>query len=171
LLALAGCGPPSPRDMSSSEVAAELRKVRIEPGLWQTDSRMIDASGPNLPREARAEMLTRGRSVRYCITPERAAHPEGSFLQMHRGSRCAFRDYSTEGGRVSGWMRCTGGGLPGVITTTMEGRHTPTYYEVTMRMESTGMPAGADLIITGRTVARRIGQCPAPRPAAPAARR
>jgi hypothetical protein len=119
---LACCGPPAPRDMSSSEVAAELRKVRIEPGLWQLDSRMIDASGPNLPRQARAKMLTRGRSTRNCITPERAAHPEGSFLQMHRGSRCTFRDYSTEGGRVTGWMRCTGGGLPGVITTSMEGR-------------------------------------------------
>jgi hypothetical protein len=161
---LAGCGPSPPRDMSASEVAAELRKVRIEPGLWQVNSRVIDASGPNLPRQARAEMLTHARSERNCITPERAAHPEGNFLVMHRGSRCTHQDFSTDGGRVTGRMRCTGGGLPGVMTTSMDGRHGPTEYDVVMRMESTGMPAGADLTVTWRTLARRIGDCPAASP-------
>ena len=171
LLALSACGPPTPRDMSKQDVAAELSRVRIEPGLWQVDSRVIDARGPNLPREARARMMGHGQSVRNCMTPERAAHPEGNFLLIHRGSRCAFRDFSTDGGRIVGWMRCTGGDLPGTMTTTMEGRHSPRDYDVTMRMAATGMPTGADLTITARTVARRVGTCPAEPPAPPPTRR
>lgn len=161
LLLVAGCGPTPPRDMSALDVAAELRKVEIEPGLWETNSQVVDAAGPNMPIEARARMMRHRQNVRNCITPEHAAHPEGNFLRMEQGRRCTYRDFSTEDGRITGLMRCTGGGLPGTMTTRLEGRHNPRAYDVIMHMASEGMPGGADVTITARTIARRIGECPA----------
>jgi hypothetical protein len=161
LILLTACGSQGPREMTAHEVAAELRKVRIEPGQWRVESQVIDASGPNMPRQARARFMARRQSIRNCVTPERAAHPEGNFLRIQPGSQCTYRDFSTDGGRVRGWMRCTGGGLPGTMTTTMEGRHGPREYQVVMRMTAEGMPGGADAVITSRTVARRTGECAA----------
>jgi hypothetical protein len=161
IVSVTACGRQEAHNMTAQEVAAELRKVHIEPGLWEVTSRVLDASGPNLPREARARMIAHRQSVRNCVTPERAAHPEGNFLRTQRDSNCTYRDFSTDGGQVRGSMRCTGGGMPGVMTTRMEGRYGPQSYDVTLHMSSTEMPHGADVTIIARTIARRISDCPA----------
>jgi hypothetical protein len=159
---LAGaCGTGAPREMTAADVAAELRKVRIDPGLWEVNSQVIDAVGPNLPRIARARMMAHRLASSNCVTPLQAAHPEGNFVRIQPGSQCSYRDFSTDGGRVHGWMRCTGGGLPGSMTTSMVGRYGRGDYDVTMIMAAQGMPQGADLTITARTIARRVGECPA----------
>lgn len=147
--------------MTAEEVAAELRNVEIEPGLWEVSSAVLDARGPNLPREAQARMKRHRQNVRNCITPAQAAHPEANFLRRREGSLCTYRDFSMRGGRMRGEMRCTGGGMPGTMTTRMDGRHGARHYDLRMRMTSTEMPFGANMVIDTRTIGRRIGDCPA----------
>jgi hypothetical protein len=160
MLAAASCGGGESRDMTAGEVAAELRGLSIEPGLWALSSAVVDARGPNLPREAQARLKRHRQNVRNCVTPAQAARPEATFLTRQAGSRCTYRDFSIRGGRLRGEMRCAGGGLPGSMTTTMDGQYGPRGYDVRMRMTSTGMPEGANIIIDTRTVGRRIGDCP-----------
>lgn len=163
-LAAAACGDGERGNMTVEEVAAELRNVRVEPGLWDMSSQVLAASGPNLPREAQARIERHRQNVRNCISPEQAARPEANFLRRREGGICIYRDFSMRGGRLRGEMRCTGGGLPGSMTTTMDGQYGPRRYDVRMRMTSTGMPEGANMIIDTRTLGRRIGDCPpAPR--------
>jgi len=164
VLATAACGDGESRNMTVEEVAAELRGLRIEPGLWALSSAVLDARGPNLPREAQARLKGHRQNVRSCVTPEQAARPESNFLTRQTDSQCTYRDFSMRDGRLRGEMRCTGGGLPGSMTTRMDGRYGPRSYDVRMRMTSTGMPEGANMTIDTRTVGRRIGDCP---PAAP----
>lgn len=168
MIALAACGAGESRNMTAEEVAAELRNVRVEPGLWEVRSEVLDATGPNLPRQAQAEIKGHRRSIRNCITPEQAAHPETNFLRTQRNGHCTYRGFSMRDGRMRGEMRCTGGGMPGVVTTSMHGLHGPRSHDVRMRMTSTGMPEGANMIIETRTVGRRIGACPAAAPPLPA---
>lgn len=167
-LALAACGAGESRNMTVEEVAAELRGLRIEPGLWEISSQVLDANGPNLPRKAQARIKGPRQSVRNCITPEQAAHPESNFLRTQRTGNCTYRDFSMRDGRMRGEMRCTGGGMPGIVTTSMDGLYGPRSHDVRMRMTSTGMPQGANMTIETRTIGRRIGACPPAAPPPPA---
>lgn len=160
LAALAGCGGEADREMSADEVAAELSALSIEPGLWRVASEVTAASGDNLPRAARARIEAHRRSVSSCVTAAEAARPEANFLRQQRDGHCSYRGFSLRSGRMRGQMRCTGGGLPGAVTTEMDGRYRPGAYELIMRMTSTGMPEGANMVIETRTVGRRIGACP-----------
>jgi hypothetical protein len=163
LLALAACGrgpEPEGRDMTAEEVAGELAAVQIEPGLWEATSEVINVSAPNLPREVMTQMVGRETSVRNCITPEQAARPDANFLTAQEGSNCTYSDFSMRNGRLQGVMTCSGGGLPGEMRTTMNGQYGPRSYDITMRMETSGMPQGADMTIEARTTGRRVGACP-----------
>jgi hypothetical protein len=160
LFALAGCGGAGERTMSADEVAAELSHLRIAPGQWETTSAVTAASGPNMPVNVRTEMLRHRRVASNCITPAQAAHPAANFLQMQTGNACTYADFSVAGGRMRGTMRCTGGGMPGLMTTMIEGHYSPTSVDIVMRMAATGQPRGADATIATRTISRRIGPCP-----------
>lgn len=164
LAALAGCDAGEDRDMPAEAVAAELRGVRVEPGLWQVTSAVTGASGPNLPREAKARIERHRRTSRTCISAAQAARPEANFLRARASGQCSYRHFSMRDGRVRGEMRCAGDGLPGTTVTSMDGRYGPRLYDVRMRTVSTGMPEGANMIVETRTISRRIGDCP---PAAP----
>ncbi len=164
LIALAACGEqerqPEGRNMTVNEVAAELAGVRIEPGLWEATSQVVNVSAPGLPREVQTQMVGRETTVRNCITPEQAERPDANFLTAQENSDCTYNDFSMEGGRMRGAMTCSGGGMPGEMRTTMEGEYGPQSYDITMRMETSGMPEGADMTIEARTTGRRIGDCP-----------
>lgn len=160
MLALAACGSATSGDMSAEEVAAELHGLRIEPGLWEVRSEVLDATGPNLPRVAQARIKGPRPAVRTCITPAQAARPEANFLRTQPDSNCVYRGFSLRGGRLRGEMRCTGGGLPGTTTTSMSGQYGARGYRTRMLMVSTGMPFGANMTIDTRIIGRRIGACP-----------
>lgn len=161
LIALAGCGGDAQRAMSADQVAAELAHLSIAPGLWETTSVVIDASGPNMPVNVRDDMLRHRRTERHCITAAEAARPAANFVRMQAGSACTYAGFSVADGRMTGTMRCTGGGLPGVMTTTIDGHYAPNAVDVAMHMSATGQPNGADATIATRTYGRRIGECPA----------
>jgi len=154
--------------MTAGEVAAELRGLRIEPGLWEVRSEVLDANGPNLPRMAQARIKGPRPIVRTCITPAQAARPEANFLRTEPDSNCVYRGFSLRDGRLRGEMRCAGAGLPGTTTTSMSGQYGARGYDTRMRMASTGMPEGANMTIETRTIGRRIGDCPPAAPPPPA---
>lgn len=159
LIALAGCGGDAERAMSADEVAAELAHLQIAPGQWETTSAVTAASGPNMPVNVRDEMLRHRRVASNCITPAEAAHPAANFLQMQAGNACTYTGFAVADGRMRGTMRCTGGHLPGVMTTSIEGHYSPASVDIAMRMVATGQPRGADATIATRTISRRIGPC------------
>lgn len=163
LIALAGCGErkEESRNMTANEVAAELRNVEVEPGLWESVTRIVSVSAPNLPVEARNSMMRPSAPRRNCITPEQAARPDANFFNSAQNSDCTYRDFTMRGGRMQGTMTCTGGGMPGTMTTSMTGEYGPRSYDITLRMQTGGMPQGGDMTFVARTRGRHVGECPA----------
>jgi hypothetical protein len=153
------------REMSANEVAAELQSMQVAPGLWETRRAIVGATGPNMPRQVQSAMLRRIDTARHCITPAEAAQPAASFLARQGGDQCHYYGFAYEGGRMRGLMRCTGGRMPGMMATRIDGRYTADRMDVRMTMEATGQPRGADATIETRISGRRIGDCPAAAPA------
>jgi Protein of unknown function (DUF3617) len=161
-LLVAACGGAgAEREMSADEVAATLQEMRIVSGQWQTSRIVTGATGPNMPRQVQQAMLRRRDIGQHCITPVEAARPAASFLARQGASQCRYYGFSYADGRMQGMMRCTGGGMPGTMETRIEGRYAPDRMDVTMTMNATGQPRGADATITTRISGRRIGACTA----------
>ena len=138
--------------MSAEEIAGQLTNMRIEPGLWELTSEVVDVTAPNLPREVRSRMIGPRSRLRHCITPEQAAHPDANFLAGRDQHNCAYRGFTVEGGRVRGTMFCPD------ATASMNGRYAPRGYDMSMEMQSP-MPGGATMTLQLRARGRRIGDC------------
>lgn len=162
LLALApACGgAPEPANMSAEDVAATLEQISIEPGLWEVASAVTDVRGPNLPFDARRRMVGPRATVRHCIRPEQARQPSAGFLAGRDDDRCAYSDFSMQGGLLRGTMTCPGDRGAGSVETVMLGRYGPAGYVLRMEMANP-MPDGSQmrLIIVNR--GRRVGPCEA----------
>ena len=149
-LLAAGCGEPPDNNMTVEEVADQLSNMRIEPGLWELTSEVIDVRAPNLPREVRNRMVGPRSRLRHCITPEQAARPSANFLAA-RGD-CTYRDFTVQDGRVRGAMSCPD------ATAVMDGRYGPQAYDMGMEMQSP-IPGGAVMTLQLRAKGRRLGAC------------
>ena len=143
---------PEGRNESAGEVADALAEVRIEPGLWEVTSAVVDVRAPNLPIAVRRRMIGPRPGLRNCVTPAQAARPDANFLAGQSRRGCAYRDFSMENGRLRGTMTCPD------VAMTMDGRYGPQAFELRMAMES-AMPDGATMRLDIRTGGRRIGPC------------
>ena len=153
LLAAGGCGrSEEARNMSVEEVAEELANMRIEPGLWELTSEVVEVSAPDLPREVRNRMVGPRSRIRNCITPQQAARPSANFLAARSDHGCSYRAFSVRDGRLSGTMSCP------EVSATMAGRYGPRAYAMSMEMASP-MPGGATMTLQVRARGRRIGDC------------
>ena len=153
LLAAGGCGESEEaRNMSAEEVAGELANMRIEPGLWELTSEVVEVRAPDLPREVRNRMVGPRRRLRNCITPEQAARPSANFLAGRSENDCSYGGFSVRDGQLRGTMTC-----PGVVAT-MAGRYGPRAYETRMEMASP-VPCGGTMTIEVRARGRLIGDC------------
>ena len=161
LLLITACGTPDEkrRDQTAEDVANQLAGVAIEPGLWESASEVVGVSAPDLPLQVQRRMIGPRPSSRACITPEQAARPDANFVAARPGSRCSYRDFSMQGGRISGTMTCPEPGLNRPTIAAMQGRYGPRAYALAMRME-TAMPDGAAMVLEVRGRGRRIGACP-----------
>src|SRR5690606_7092332 len=92
LLVAAGCNDRDPASMTAEQVAAELADIRIEPGLWELTSAVVDVRAPDLPREIRNRMIGPRSRIRHCISPAQAEQPSANFLAMRADSACIYRD-------------------------------------------------------------------------------
>jgi hypothetical protein len=153
-LTAGGCGerPPEPRNLSTEEIADELSGMRIEPGLWELTSEVLDVRAPDLPLELRNRMIGPRRRLRHCITAEQAARPSANFLAARADSACAYRQFSVRDGIVEGAMTCPD------ATARMRGRYGPQAYDMRMEMESP-MSGGATMTLQVRARGRRVSAC------------
>ena len=152
-LASSGCGrPEQARNMSVEEVAEELANMRIEPGLWELTSEVVEVRAPDLPREVRNRMVGPRSRLRNCITPLQAERPSANFLAARGGNDCRYSDFSVRDGQLRGTMSCP------EVTATMVGRYGPRAYAMSMEMASP-MPGGATMTLEVRARGRRIGDC------------
>lgn len=161
LLMLSACdrqaaAPPS--SLSEEEVAAQLAKVKVEPGQWESTTEIVSAKGA-LPKEALEQMTGRRTGSSTCITPEQAARPSAKFMAAQQNSDCTYQDFRMQGGKISGRMTCSGGQMLGDMVTVMNGDYGPTAYDMNMQMETPGLPGGDKILITARTRGQRTGEC------------
>jgi hypothetical protein len=138
--------------MSPDEVADELSGMRIDPGLWELSSEVVEVSAPDLPREVRNRMVGPRSRLRNCISAEQASRPGANFLAMRADSECTYRGFTIREGRMRGTMVC-----PDAVAR-MTGRYGPRAYDLRMAMESP-LPGGATMTLQLRAQGRRIGEC------------
>lgn len=159
LLMLAACKEPAaPPSMSEEQVAAQLARVKIDPGQWEAATEIVSVKG-NLPQEELKQMTGKRTSTSNCITPEQARRPSANFLAAQQNKDCTYQDFRMEGGKLSGRMTCSGGQMLGDMVTVMSGDYGPQSYDMTMRMETPGLPGGDKILITARTKGKRVGEC------------
>jgi len=152
LLAAAGCGGETARNMTAEEVAGELADLRIEPGLWELTSEVTDVRAPDLPHEVRNRMIGPRSRIHHCITPQQAEQPSANFLAFRSESACVYRDFTLDDGRLRGAMACPD------ATARMDGRYGAQAYEMRMQMESP-VPGGSTMTLEVQARGRRIGDC------------
>jgi len=138
--------------MNVEQVAGELAQMRIEPGLWELGSEVVEVRAPDLPREVRDRMVGPRRRLRHCITAEQAARPGATFFAGGAGSGCVYRHFAVRNGGISGAMSCP------EAWTIMAGRYGPQSYDMRMGM-ATPAPGGAIMTLELRATGRRIGAC------------
>lgn len=154
---------------SAQEIAAQVKKVSLQPGEWETTSEIVDAKIENAPEGMPAGMMDamKGRKtmVKNCITPAQAENPDADFLAAQKDGRCTYSGFEMAGGTIKGTVTCAGG-EGGTATMKMEGIYTPASYTTTVDMVSAGM-GGAQardmtMHMTTKVSGKRIGECPAP---------
>ena len=168
LAALAGCNkPPASQDtqiaatdaMSHDAAVTQIEKVQLKPGQWEGRFVMerIDMSGGEaMPAAARQQMQqAMNRTLRYCVTPEQAAHPDGRAFSGDPGKDCRYSDFAVRGGTVKGNVTCRRDS--GTSSMTMAGIYAPDSYAVQMDMRQTGLPNGVEMAMKARSEGRWIG--------------
>lgn len=178
LLALSACdkgdktpsAPAAGGSQSVEDVAAEMKKVALQPGEWETTSEVVDVkmegAPKGMPPGALDAMKGRKTTFKNCITPEQAANPSADFLTAQKESKCTYSGFQMTGGTVQGAISCPGGQGRG-MTATMKGIYTPTSYDIGMDMTTGGGGAGdasapaMSMQMKMRTTGKRIGECTA----------
>lgn len=175
LLALGACGKSEDKAESGAgeaqsvqEIAAQVKKVSLQPGEWETTSEIVEAKIENAPEGMPAGMMDamKGRktSVKSCITPEQAENPGADFLTAQKDGRCTYSGFEMSGGTIKGTVTCTGQ-QGGTATMKMEGIYTSTSYTTTVDVQSAGMggPEAQDMTMhmTTKVSGKRVGECPA----------
>jgi hypothetical protein len=158
--ALCACGGAGEQgdETSANEVAQQLAQVRIEPGMWERSTDVLSVSAEGMPREAANRLKGRRSSSRHCITREQAARPNATFMATRQNSDCTYRDFTMQGGRVSGNMACSNAESEGIIRTAMSGEYGPQSYDMRMRVEAP-MSSGQIMTTEVRVRGRRVGAC------------
>ena len=157
--AVCGCGSaPEDNEVSRGEVARELARVEVRPGLWEVSTRIVAVAQEGLPHEVAERMKGRRRGFRHCITPAQAARPDANFLAVRGSGRCRDEAFAMSGGRIAGTMVCRD---PGGAETRvrMSGAYGPERYEIRMEMATPGIGAGRTMILETRQQGRRVGEC------------
>lgn len=157
---LAGCGDkPSGEPMSKSEVEAQVEKVKLKPGQWESSFTLEDIDMPNLPgggarmKEQMKKMMSR-TSIRYCVTPQEAENPSGKMFSGQENKDCTYKGFNVGGGSVKGEVSCKSEG--GAMTAVMSGSYSPESYEMHMDMKSSAAAQGAEMRMKAKTSGKWI---------------
>ena len=160
---IAACGETAPEagnagaQTAPSDVARQLARVEVRPGLWEVASEIVSASQPGMPHMLAERMKGPRGTGRHCITPEQAARPDANFLAGRRSGQCSYRDFTMLGGRIAGTMACRD--PAGAETSArMSGTYRAENFDMRMDLETPGL-GGATLNVVVRQSGRRIGDC------------
>ena len=143
---------------------------QIQPGMWETTSRMTDVEVPGMPpamaEQMKAQMANQTQTQSQCITPEQAANPAGSMLSQGEDAQgCTFSDSTFSGGVIRVRGTCPGPAGAGTATMSWEGSYTATTMEgaITAEVQAPPGPEGGPQTIrmSGTLSSRRTGDCPA----------
>lgn len=135
----------------------------IQPGQWETTTRMTSIDMPGAPpamlAQVRAQLANQAQTQSSCITPEQAANPAGSMLNTGSGaSACQFTDSTFAGGVIR-----VNGSCPGPAGASMRmslvGSYTATTMEGRISSDIQGGPQS--MRMSGTLTSRRTGDCPA----------
>lgn len=157
---LAGCGDkPAGTPMTNEEVKAEVEKVQLKPGQWESSFTLEDIDMPDMPgggaqmEEQMKKMMTR-TAIRYCVTPEEAANPGGKMFSGQDNKDCVYKGFNVSGGSVKGEISCKSQG--GAMTAVMSGNYAPESYEMRMDMKTSGAADGADMHMKAKTTGKWV---------------
>lgn len=138
---------------------------QIQPGMWETTSRMTEVEMAGIPPAA-VEQMKAPQTQSQCITPEQAANPAGNMLnQGAENQGCQFPDSTFAGGRINVRGTCQGPNGQGSATMSWQGTYTATTMEgrITVEVQTPGGAEGQtqNLRMAGTLTSRRTGDCPA----------
>ena len=157
---LAACGDkPTGTPMTNDEVKAEVEKVQLKPGQWESSFTLEDIDMPNMPgggaqmEEQMKKMMTR-TAIRYCVTPEEAANPGGKMFSGQENKDCTHKGFNVSGGSVKGEISCKSQGS--TMTAVMSGSYAPESYEMHMDMKTSGAAEGADMHMKAKTTGKWV---------------
>lgn len=171
---LTGCGK-SEKDavnagasMSREDVAAQVSKVRMKPGQWESSFALDDIDFANMPKGApsSAQMKEQMKAsmsrpaVKHCVTLEQAANPSAEMLSGQKDQNCTYKGFDMAGGTIKGQISCDKNGQG--MTATMNGHYAPDSYEMTMDMSTKAGANGVSMTMKARTKGKWLGdQCTA----------
>lgn len=180
---LAGCGKNekdainASAPMSQEQVAAEVSKVKMKPGQWESSFALDDVAFTNMPKGAPSSDQMKGQmkaamsrsAIKHCVTPEQAANPSADLLSGQKDQSCTYKGFDMAGGTIRGQISCGKNGQ--AMTATMTGNYAPDRYDVTMDMTTKGGTDGVAMTMKAHTKGKWLGdQCTAdeakPAPAA-----
>lgn len=158
---LAACGDkPAGGPMSQEEVRQEVRKVQLKPGQWEGTYTLEDIDMPNM-RDGAAQMedqmkkMMSRTSIKYCVSPEEAANPDGKMFSGQQSKDCTYKGFGADGGTVKGEISCKSP-QGGTMNAAMSGSYAPESYEMHMDMKMTGAPNGMDMSMKAKTTGKWI---------------
>ena len=160
LTLLAACSKPAEKaeKLSAADVAAEARKLRLQPGQWETTTLITDMNIPGLSADA-AKAATGTRTVTSnCVTPAQAAQPSAEFLSGAKDGNCTYRRFSMANARINAAMTCEPAAAPGAIAMTLNGGYSPTAFDMGMAMK-TDLPGDLAMTMKARVSGKRVGEC------------
>jgi hypothetical protein len=167
LLALASCGggdgqggnEASGNAAAGGSAGSASAGVQLQAGQWEMTQQTLNVTAPGMPAGAADMMKTGPITVKTCITPEQAQKPSADLFSGKTDPNCKQEGFSSEGGKVSGTMTCSGGDTPGKTVMKMDGEFSPTEFDI--EMEMTTEAQGSQMTMEMRSSGRRIGDCPA----------
>lgn len=163
LLVAAACSKPAEtpgNTVSATAVAAETRKLQLQPGQWETTTLITAMDVAGLPAGATQAATGTRTTTSNCITPAQAAQPDANILSGTKDGNCAYQRFSMAGAKIDAAMTCTPAGAPGRIAMTLAGTHARDRFDMGMAM-NTSLPGGLAMTMKATVAGRRTGACTA----------
>lgn len=168
LIALSACGQSTENaasgpEMSSEDVARTMDSVKLEAGQWEATQEILDVSisgTEGVSADAFKRLIGQVNTITHCVTPEQAANPSADLLAAQDQADCTYADMAMSGGKVSANMTCTSREMEqGTMKIAMNGAYLPASYDITMDVETIGLPGGRTMTMKMKTSGKRIGEC------------
>ncbi len=165
-LALTGCNRGPEVHEENASVAEIEKKMAdaggpasfVRPGRWESKVTIEEMKIPGMSAEATRQMTglqSRVQTSFSCLSEEDVKRPKEDFF-TGENKNCRYDRFTMADGKIDAVMKCTEEGA--THTMTMQGRYSPTTYNMQMSMQGAGEGA-AGMAMKMRVDARHQGQC------------